>query len=181
MFRKRKRRRVPGLNTTSTADISFMLLIFFLVTTSLDTEKGLLRRLPPPPQQEQTEKTTVKEDDLMNIAIDGDNRLTCNGETTTIEELTRKVASFVAARPKTHVLSVAADRNTSYDTYFNVQNALVAVYNSLRDGYARKQFGHPYRECSDEEKELAITEYPQRISEAEPEDASRETSEGGGR
>ncbi|WP_048798005.1 ExbD/TolR family protein, partial [Segatella buccae] len=33
MFR-RHRHSVPLLNTTSTADISFMLLIFFLVTTS---------------------------------------------------------------------------------------------------------------------------------------------------
>ena len=31
----RKPHGVPGLNTTSTADISFMLLIFFLVTTCL--------------------------------------------------------------------------------------------------------------------------------------------------
>ncbi len=38
MFRKRKR-IVPQLNTSSTADISFMLLILFLVTTSMDTDK----------------------------------------------------------------------------------------------------------------------------------------------
>ena len=30
MFRKRYRKQIPELNTTSTADISFMLLIFFL-------------------------------------------------------------------------------------------------------------------------------------------------------
>ena len=29
MFRKRFRQQIPELNTTSTADISFMLLIFF--------------------------------------------------------------------------------------------------------------------------------------------------------
>ena len=46
MFRKRKR-IVPQLNTSSTADISFMLLILFLVTTSMDTDKGLTRELPP--------------------------------------------------------------------------------------------------------------------------------------
>ena len=40
MFAKR-RHQVPGLNTTSTADISFMLLIFFLVTTNMDVDKGL--------------------------------------------------------------------------------------------------------------------------------------------
>ena len=43
MFGRRKR-TLPQLNTTSTADISFMLLIFFLVTTSMDVDKGLSRR-----------------------------------------------------------------------------------------------------------------------------------------
>jgi biopolymer transport protein ExbD len=37
---------VPSLNTTSTADISFMLLIFFLVVSSMDIDKGLERLLP---------------------------------------------------------------------------------------------------------------------------------------
>ena len=38
MLIRRKQHETPGLNTTSTADISFMLLIFFLVTTSMDVE-----------------------------------------------------------------------------------------------------------------------------------------------
>lgn len=46
MFARRKR-TVPQLNATSTADISFMLLIFFLVTTSMDLDKGLGKKLPP--------------------------------------------------------------------------------------------------------------------------------------
>jgi len=54
MFLKNRQRRVPELNTTSTADISFMLLILFLVTTSMDIDKGLSRQLPPPtPPEEQ--------------------------------------------------------------------------------------------------------------------------------
>ena len=45
----KKKRKVPGLNASSTADISFILLIFFLITTSMDTDMGLARRLPQPP------------------------------------------------------------------------------------------------------------------------------------
>ena len=43
-----KKRKTPGINGSSSADIAFMLLIFFLITTSMDTDKGLARRLPPP-------------------------------------------------------------------------------------------------------------------------------------
>lgn len=170
MFRKRKRRRVPGLNTASTADISFMLLIFFLVTTSLNNEKGLSRRLPPPPRQEQKEEMMVKESDLLTIAIDADNHLTCGGKTVSLDELKTRVETFVAARPATHVISVATDRSTSYDAYFNVQNTIVAAYNTLRDRYARQQFGHPYSDCNEVERGMAARQFPQRISEAEPAD-----------
>lgn len=58
MLIKRRRHRVPALNTASTADISFMLLIFFLVTTSMDVDKGITRQLPP---VEQTEDKSVAE------------------------------------------------------------------------------------------------------------------------
>lgn len=52
----RSKRKVPGLNASSTADISFILLIFFLVVTSMDTDTGLARRLPQPPDPNQQEE-----------------------------------------------------------------------------------------------------------------------------
>ena len=57
MLIRRNRNETPGLNTTSTADISFMLLIFFLVTTSMDVDKGLLRQLPSPEPQKKEQQT----------------------------------------------------------------------------------------------------------------------------
>ena len=45
-------KKVPDVNSSSMADIAFLLLIFFLVTSSMDTDSGLARRLPPPPQDE---------------------------------------------------------------------------------------------------------------------------------
>ena len=46
------KRKVPDINSSSTADIAFLLLIFFLITTSMDTDRGLARLLPPPPEDE---------------------------------------------------------------------------------------------------------------------------------
>jgi hypothetical protein len=40
-----------------------------------------------------------------------------------------------------HVISVQADRGTSYWVYFTVQDALVSAYNELRDELAYEEFG----------------------------------------
>ena len=53
------KRKTPGINGSSSADIAFMLLIFFLITTSMDTDKGLARRLPPPVPKDQKNDTDV--------------------------------------------------------------------------------------------------------------------------
>ena len=95
MFR-RKRNDVPGINTTSTADISFMLLIFFLVTSSMDTTKGLPRQLPPPEDSTEQQEAEVKERNVMQLRIDGQDRMTCNGDTVSSGELAQRVAAFVA-------------------------------------------------------------------------------------
>ena len=68
MIFRRNRHETQGLNTTSTADISFMLLIFFLVTTSMDVDKGLLRQLPSPePQKKERQESVVDKGTLMDI------------------------------------------------------------------------------------------------------------------
>lgn len=66
----KKKKKMPGLNTSSTADISFMLLIFFLITTSMDTDTGLVRKLPPPPDKNQEKaQIDVKQRNILNIQI----------------------------------------------------------------------------------------------------------------
>ena len=79
MLIRRRRHATPGLNTTSTADISFMLLIFFLVTTSMDTDKGITRQLPPIDDTEDNTVADVSRDKIMQLRIMADNSLTVHG------------------------------------------------------------------------------------------------------
>lgn len=72
----KKKRKVPGLNGSSLADISFILLIFFLITTSMDTDTGLVRRLPPPPDpNQQEEDVKVKGRNVFVVQVNMNNEI----------------------------------------------------------------------------------------------------------
>ena len=131
MFRRRRSEQIPELNTSSTADISFMLLIFFLVTSSMDTDKGLLRQLPPLPQEEQP-PTDVKKGHVMTVTLDAHDQLSCNGTLLSAPQLTQEVMDFVNADPQEHVISIQTDRQTTYEAYYRMQDAIVAAYQRLR-------------------------------------------------
>ena len=86
MFIRRKHREVPELNTTSTADISFMLLVFFLVTSSMDSDKGLGRKMAPLDEQQQ-EQQDIHRSDMLQIRIDANDSLFCDDKKVTLAEL----------------------------------------------------------------------------------------------
>ena len=89
MFRHRRHSEVPSLNTSSTADISFMLLIFFLITSSMDSGKGLKRQLPPPPQ-DQEQVADIRQEDIITVKLDAAGRLTLNGDAWWLSRPTRR-------------------------------------------------------------------------------------------
>lgn len=181
---------MPGLNTTSTADISFMLLIFFLVTSSMDTDKGLPRQLPPPQDEQTEQELLVKERNVLELRLDADNLLTIGGEPATLPELQQRIETFVANADNSpllpekstrelsflgktevsdrHVIYIQVDRQTSYDAYFQMQNTIVAAYASLRNQLALRQFHRSYARCTAEQREAINMVYPQRISEDMP-------------
>ena len=188
-----KKRKMPGLNTSSTADISFMLLIFFLVTTSMDTDQGLARTLPKPPEDDQlNNEIKVKERNILNIRINKDNYVMIGDDYATLDDVKERAKEFIKnednkpnlpeLRPhkvkelgktfmitENHVISVQTDRGTDYGVYFAVQDALVAAYNELRDEFTQAEFGLKKYEFLNEDQKKAVREvYPQKISEAEP-------------
>ena len=86
--------------------------------------------------------------------------------------------------PGSALISLQTDRSTSYDLYLQVQNELEAAVNELRDELSLSKFNESYaalEERYSRTKEASLLEkiksirlvYPQRISEAEPRDASQ--------
>lgn len=159
------KRRIPQLNTASTGDISFMLLIFFLVTTSMDIDKGLTRQLPPETPKEEVAPADVKEGTVMRLAVEPGNRVVCDGSDIAIGSLRQLVADFVRHTGKDHLIQLKTDRTASYDTYFQVQNEIVAAYNILRDEIAKQRYHRSFAKCTDEERDAVRIAVPQRVAE----------------
>lgn len=142
--RKRNKRRVPQLNTTATADISFMLLIFFLVTTSMDSDKGLLRKMPPRDAQQEVKAVDVDRQNVLTIDILADNTIAINDSIVNDKQLDKQVTDFIKNRGDKHILELRASRSASYDTYFHLQNSLAHIYkNNLKRKY-KQQISETY-------------------------------------
>lgn len=184
-------RKVPDINSSSTADIAFLLLIFFLITTSMDTDSGLARQLPPPPEPDQEEQDIdIKERNILIVLLNAQNQLMVGGEQLDITQLNERAKEFIqnpqdkATLPEkteievpyfgkvvttaNHVISLMNDRGTSYQAYIDVQNELVRAYNELRDDIALSKWHVRYEDLNEDQKSAIREIYPQRISEAEP-------------
>lgn len=165
------KKKMPGLNTSSTADISFMLLIFFLVTTSMDSDKGLTRRLPPP--QEEKSEVQINERNIFKVSINSVGKIMISGgqklessSESDLDLLTEHCKKFIMGMPhpgndqgpemtlqrvpglsdlqqcsEKHVISLQSDRGTPYSAYFAVQDAIVKAYTEVRDEKSKKLFG----------------------------------------
>ena len=164
MIFRRKRREVPGLNTTSTADISFMLLVFFLVTTSMDVDKGMNRQLPPK-QDEKQEMMDVDKSKVMSLSLSEEGLLTIDEKPANIDKIRRQLKEFIVSTGPSHIIELKTDRKCDYDTYFHLQNEIVRSYREIRDAASKQQFGKPYSKCSVEQREQLLEKYPQRVQE----------------
>ena len=69
----KSQRKVPALNASSMADISFLLLTFFLLGSNMDVDSGLARRLPPPPQTEEDTSVEVQRRNLLVVLVNAQN------------------------------------------------------------------------------------------------------------
>ena len=163
-------KKIPQINASSMADISFLLLIFFLVTTSMDVNQGLARRLPAPiPPDQKIEDKDINKRNLLVVKINSANQLMVQGQLMDVKQLREKAKEFIKNEQnndhlpklveedfgapigtimytKDHVISVQNDVDTQYQAYLDVQNELVEAYNELREECAQKYFHKAFAE-----------------------------------
>ncbi|MDD7438216.1 MAG: biopolymer transporter ExbD [Bacteroidales bacterium] len=187
----RGKKKVPQINGSSTADISFILLLFFLLTTSMGTDSGLARQLPPavPPDQQDV-SVDINRRNMLRVNVNNLGQILANGEVVNLDGLREKVIEFVlnendradlAERvvetfplvgaqkvTKNHVISLTNTVDTRYSDYILVQNELTKAYMQIRDQQSRKLFGVSLEDANTQQQEVLIKMYPQKISEANP-------------
>ena len=188
-------KKTPELNTSSTADMAFLLLCFFLMTTTMDQDLGLQRRLPPIPDPNQkVEDQKVNRRNIIIVKINSADRLLAGTEPMHVSQLKDKIKEFLTnpandpnlpekseieiegygpCMVSKGVISLQNDRGTSYQAYIAVQNELVKAINELRDEWSSANYGKKYAELDEDQQTIVRKAVPQNISEAEPKDVSK--------
>lgn len=180
MLSPRKQRRENNeVNTGSTADIAFLLLIFFLVTTQIASDKGVLVQLPAKAEEVDI---ILKERNVLNILVNSNNELLIEEKITQAEEVRQVAKAFISnngqdeelsASPQKAVISIKTDRGTEYNMYIQVLSEVKAAYAELRAAHLQlslEDYNHLKRKDAKDRELLdkAKKAYPMRISDAEP-------------
>jgi len=90
-------RKTPSVNSSSMADIAFLLLIFFLVTTTIATDKGLTLTLPPKadPNAEPPD-VTKNQRNIFKVLVNSSDRILVEDEPLTdITQIRQMAKEFV--------------------------------------------------------------------------------------
>lgn len=181
MIKKNKDNSTPEVNSSSMADIAFLLLIFFLVTTTITSDKGINMLLPPDNAEEQV--VELSPSNVFVVLINSQDKLLVEGSPFKIDNLRKEAKLFLSnngARsdysesPQKAVVAIKADRGTSYDRYLTVLNEVKAAYHELRAesiGISREEFMNLDTEKNKQHIKWfksAKEKYPYRVSIAEP-------------
>ena len=189
------KKKVPAMNTSSTADIAFLLLCYFLMTTTMGSQTGLSRRLPPMPDQNQkVEDQKVNRRNIIVVKINSADRILAGSEPMDVSQIKDKIKEFLtnpADDPNLPekeiqdiegfgpcpvskgVISLQNDRGTSYQAYISVQNELVKAVNEIRDDFSMKNYGKKFIALDEDKQNIVKKAVPQNISEAEPKDVAK--------
>ena len=82
--------------------------------------------------EQQQERRDIQRQNVLQIRIDDNDALYCDDQPVTLQLLQQQVESFLASRlTKQYIIAVETGRKTSYNAYFEMQNAIVAAHKKL--------------------------------------------------
>ena len=188
------KKKAGEINSSSMADIAFLLLIFFLVTTTMDVDKGMKRTLPPSGNEKEQDSPEMKERNVLTVNVSKTGRIMVGSKEYTRRDLDRQGEHSVLSKETYQflvdadrsekkaveidgkmydisegVVSLMADNETKYDVYIQVQDELTYAFSLYRDLISTRVYGTPFNDLDDEIQIQKIRRaVPPRISEAKP-------------
>ncbi|MCQ2279268.1 MAG: biopolymer transporter ExbD [Bacteroidales bacterium] len=72
-------RKPPAINTSSSADISFLLLTFFLLTSNISSDQGIMRQLPKYSKDMQQVDVEINTRNILNVKVTNKNIVMVDG------------------------------------------------------------------------------------------------------
>ncbi|PWJ42926.1 ExbD/TolR family protein [Sediminitomix flava] len=143
MIKKKKSRPAADVDSSSMADIAFLLLIFFLVTSTIASDKGLAVMLPP---KVETTDVKIKERNIFNILVNSEDMILAENNPAEVGEIREQVKAFItnngkdpksSEEPNKAIISLKTDRGTSYEIYIALRNELSRAYTELRAAHLK--------------------------------------------
>ena len=115
---KKQRRPIQEINSSSMADIAFLLLVFFLVTTTISMDKGISLVLPS-----EGNELEVNRKNIVNILMNESGKVLLDDKPTRVNDIRGKVEKKLSSNPNL-IFSVQTHPRTKYQDYLKVLDQL---------------------------------------------------------
>lgn len=116
--------------------------------------------------------TSANRNYVHHIRVNSNDRIMMDGYQVTLEEIPEKAAGIIMEQgirtdedQLLSIFSIGFNRDSSPETYVQIQNAMDKAYNTARDNYSQKKFGKPLNALSIDELNQVIGAVPKRITE----------------
>ena len=114
----KERRPIQEINSSSMADIAFLLLVFFLVTTTISLDKGISLILPA-----EGNELEVNKNNIVNILVNEQGKVLIDENPSTIQNIKSIALKHMKKNPNV-IFSVLTTKRTKYKNYIQVLDQL---------------------------------------------------------
>ena len=115
---KKQRRPMQEINSSSMADIAFLLLVFFLVTTTISMDKGISLVLPS-----EGNELEVNRKNIVNILMNESGKVLLDDKPIKVQAI-RGIIERKLASNQNLIFSVQTHPRTKYQDYLNILDQL---------------------------------------------------------
>jgi len=115
---KKQRRPIEEINSSSMADIAFLLLVFFLVTTTISMDKGISLVLPS-----EGNELEVNRKNIVNILMNESGKVLIDDKPTKVNAIRVIVERKLSENPNL-IFSVQTHPRTKYQNYLYILDQL---------------------------------------------------------